>query len=70
MANDASVKTGLKPLFYVEHSMIFHRPVRSKTGTTMGFRVCVVCDGVDPERVCYLLNLGEQPKPDEPRGEG
>ncbi len=51
---------GPEPLFYIDRgNEIRQRPVRRKSGTTMGFVVCVVCDGVDPKEVCDILNKGQ-----------
>lgn len=47
------------PLFYIKGSTIFQRPVRSGTGTRLGFAVCDVRDGIDPVDVCAILNKGE-----------
>lgn len=64
----------LKPLFYARNGVVFQRPVRTKTGTAMGFAVCEVRDGVDAADVCRILNAGEAPPADEPQedysGEG
>lgn len=52
------------PLFYVQGHAIFQRPVNSAPplrSVSMGFCVCEVCDGVDPDEVCKILNLGEVP---------
>lgn len=47
-------------LYYVKGRAIFQRPTRTARGNTMmGFLVCDVHDGVDPEEVCAILNKGE-----------
>ena len=49
-----------EPLYYVDRiNEIRQRPVRRKTGTTMGFMVCTVADGIDPQELCDILNRGE-----------
>lgn len=46
------------PLFYVREDRVYQRPVRRHGGgTSMGFLVCNVADGVDP---------GEAPPENEP----
>ena len=57
MSNDDPV-----PLLYVKGTTIFHRPVKTVTGTSMGFAVCDVHDGVNPDEVCALLNRAEKPE--------
>lgn len=56
-----AVSDPILPLFYVKGARIFQRPVRDKTGTKvqMGFVICTVHDGVDPDEVCAVLNRGE-----------
>lgn len=50
-----------EPLFYVKQNAIFHRPVKKPNGNlSMGFCVCEVCDGVEPQEVCDLLNEGSK----------
>lgn len=48
-----------EPLFYAKGNTVFQRPVKSERGTRMGFAVCDVRDGVDPDEVCEILNKGE-----------
>lgn len=58
-------EVGPEPLYYVDRiNEIRQRPVKRSTGTTMGFIVCIVQDGVDPQEVCDILNRGE-PATDE-----
>jgi hypothetical protein len=47
------------PLFYVRGSIVFQRPVRNGDRVRMGFPVCEVMDGVDPDVVCAIMNKGE-----------
>jgi hypothetical protein len=49
--------------FYAHGMAVFKRPVHTatadgKTSTVMGFRVCDVADGVQPEDVARYLNAG------------
>lgn len=47
-------------LYYVKGRDIFQRPTRTAKGNTMmGFAVCEVHYGVDPNDVCAILNKGE-----------
>lgn len=55
-----------KPLFHASGVAVFQRsitePDEDNPGCfkmSMGFRVCDVCPGVDPEDVAKLLNRGE-----------
>ena len=51
-----------KPLFFVKDDRIFHRPVKTAEGSMrLGFCVCIVVDGVDPDEVCAILNKGSPP---------
>lgn len=54
-----------KPLYYVSPrgagNVIFCRLVRTKKGVRMGFAMCEVCDGVDANEVCAMLNKAEPP---------
>lgn len=50
-----------EPLFYVSDNTIFQRLVRSEKGVAIGFAVCEVCDDVDPDKICKILNKGKRP---------
>lgn len=57
----------MKPLFYAARGTIFQRPIKTaRGGVTLGFAVCDVRDGIDPNMVCAILNIGEKPPADEP----
>lgn len=61
----------LKPLYYAKDMTVFKRAVQvSKSSVRMGFAVCEVRDGVNPEDVAALLNKADPPSPDEPKGRG
>lgn len=50
-------------LFYVKDRTIFQRPTRTSKGNTMmGFAVCDVRDGLNPNEVCNIMNRGEPAK--------
>lgn len=57
------------PLFYVKGRVIYQRPVKSPPplrSIALGFAVCEVCGGVDPDEVCRILNMGEKPPEHDP----
>lgn len=56
---DPPLRDDVISYFYVKQGYIFKRPVRVGENITMGFPVCLVCDGVDAEQVCAILNRGE-----------
>jgi hypothetical protein len=53
------IEIDTSPFYYVRGDAIFHRPVQSDFGASMGFRVCIVSEGIDPAAVCALLNKAE-----------
>lgn len=50
------------PKFYVYDNSVFHRPIKSDTGITMGFRVCRAEPFVTgaAEEICNALNAAEE----------
>lgn len=56
---DPPLRDDVISYYYVRNGYIFKRPVRTDAGVTMGFPVCLVCDGVEAEQVCAILNRGE-----------
>jgi hypothetical protein len=55
---------GVKPLFYVRDDSIFRRPIERKANVSMGFRVCTVANGVDPDELCAIMNRGGEAPPE------
>ncbi len=52
-----------KLLYYSGGNSVWCKPVKSARGTTLGFPVCTVADGVDVEQLVKILNRKDPPVP-------
>ena len=69
MADDLILQHADRPLYYAEDRDVFRQPTgrRNKDGSTnwsLGFKVCTVMEGIDPESVAEMLTAAETRLPD------